>query len=185
MRVVGAFDRKHLRNASMSSQCALRIIKYITLAKIALACVGCATPPADAKLEYQPGGLRFQRVWVRFYNGDHEPELDDPLIEAGKEMTPAICDAILHKDMRLRRYAISALGFIGDKRAIPALEHILKDSTELEYFRGDALKAIYQLNSQLGSRYAVQYEHENRYLTMVSDAIRSQASWLVAPTDEN
>ena len=63
-------------------------------------------------VEYRPGGDAFASIWSRFYNGDHEPELDDPLIEAGHEMTLVICAAVKHKDMRFRRHAIGALGYI-------------------------------------------------------------------------
>lgn len=58
-------------------------------------------------------------MWNKFYAGDEEPELDDPLIEAGKDMTLVICEAVRNRDMFSRRYAIGALGFIGDKRALP------------------------------------------------------------------
>ena len=101
-------------------------------------------------VEYRPGGVDFENIWDRFYAGDHEPELDDPLIEAGPKMTLVICEAVANKDMRLRRYAIGALGFVGDSRALATLERILEDTNEKFYFRGDALHAIYQINRELG-----------------------------------
>jgi hypothetical protein len=136
------------------------------------------------EVEYKPGGPQFKRAWEQFYNGDHEPELDDPLIQAGRKMTLAICDAISHQDMKMRRYAIGALGYIGDKRAIPQLESILRNKEELDYFRGDALHSIYQLDKQLGSRYATEYESENDYLKMISSAIKRREPWLLEPTKE-
>ncbi len=132
--------------------------------------------------EYRPGGEDFASTWTRFYNGDHEPELDDPLIEAGPEMTLVICEAIKHKDMHLRRYAIGSLGYIGDKRAIPTLGMILKSKEEIYYFRGDALQAIYQLDNALGKKYAKQFGPEHEYLTMLQDAIERDAAWLTEPT---
>ncbi len=87
--------------------------------------------------------------------------------------------------MKMRRYAIGALGYIGDKRAIPILEAILKNKNEIEYFRGDALHAIYQLDRRLGSRYAKKYENENDYLKMMSSAIKRKDAWLLEPTEEN
>ena len=143
-----------------------------------------AIPCMAGNVEYRPGGSQFQKTWERFYHGDHEPELDDPLIAAGREMTLVICNAISHQDMKMRRYAIGALGYIGDKRAIPTLETILKNKNEIDYFRGDALHAIYQLDRQLGSRYAIQYENENDYLKMMSSAIKRKDAWLLEPTEE-
>lgn len=133
-------------------------------------------------VEYRPGGSEYASVWERFYSGDHEPELDDPLIDAGKEMTLVICDAIENKDMRLRRYAIGALGYIGDKRAISTLEEILRSKDEVYYVRGDALHAIYQIDKSLGKKYADQYAHEHEYLKVLQGNIEKDAEWLTEPT---
>lgn len=132
--------------------------------------------------EYRPGGIEFASVWNRFYEGNHEPELDDHLIEAGENMTLAICEAIKNKDMRLRRYAIGALGFINDRRAIPALETILNSKNEIYYFRGDALHAIYQIDHELGKKYAREYGQEHKYLLRLQKAMERDESWLTRPT---
>lgn len=137
------------------------------------------------EIEYRTGGPRFDKVWHAFYvEGDHEPELDDPLIAAGRVMTLAICEAISHPDMKRRRYAIGALGYIRDRRAIPALEKILKDKTEIYYFRGDALHAIYQIDKKLGSQYAGQFANEHDYLKRLAVSIQRKESWLTEPTKE-
>ena len=143
------------------------------------------SPCIAGDVQYRTGGTGFNKTWYAFYaGGDHEPDIDDPLIARGRPMVPAICAAIRHKDMKRRRYAIGALGYIGDKRALPTLEAILKDGTEIDYFRGDALHSIYQLDRQLGLRYAKQYQHENEYLTMVSGAVLKQEPWLLEATEE-
>ena len=142
--------------------------------------VPCVSVAQD--IEYRPGGDMYASIWTRFYNGDHEPELDDPLIEAGQEMTLVICEAVKNKDMKLRRYAIGALGYIGDKRAIPILEAILESKAEIYYFRGDALHAIYQLDKQLGKEYATQYANEHEYLKMLQGHIEKDSKWLTEPT---
>ena len=142
-------------------------------------------PCSAAEVEYRTGGPRFDKVWHAFYvEGDHEPELDDPLIAAGRSMTLAICEAIAHPDMKRRRYAIGALGYIRDKRALPALEKILKDRTEIYYFRGDALHAIYQIDKNLGSQYAKQFANEHDYLKRLAASIQRGESWLTEPTNE-
>ena len=134
---------------------------------------------------YRTGGPHFSKTWHAFYDlSDHEPEIDDPLIARGRPMVLAICGAIRHKDMKYRRYAIGALGYIGDRRALATLEGILKDRTEIDYFRGDALHSIYWIDRGLGAGYAFKYKYENDYLTMMSDAIIKKAPWLLEPSGE-
>ncbi len=135
--------------------------------------------------EYRPGGQTYASIWNRFYAGDHEPELDDPLIEAGGKMTLVICEAIKNKDMKYRRYAIGALGFIGDKRALPTLETILKTKEEIYYFRGDALHAIYQIDKSLGKKYASEFGSEHKYLKRLQESIERDDKWLTGPTEEH
>jgi HEAT repeat protein len=99
-------------------------------------------------------------------------------------MTEVICEAKKHPDMKRRRYAIGALGFIGDKRAIPTLEAILKSDKEKDYFRGDALHAIYQIDPKLASAYAKDYIKRNDYLKRISAAVLNKEKWLKEPTEE-
>jgi hypothetical protein len=135
--------------------------------------------------EYRTGGPRFDKIWHAFYvEGDHEPELDDPLITAGRAMSAAISEAIAHPDMKRRRYAIGALGYIRDRRTLPSLERILKDKSEIYYFRGDALHAIYQIDKKLGTRYAKQFANEHEYLKRLAYSIQKREAWLTSPTKE-
>ena len=144
-----------------------------------------ASPCFAGDVAYRVGGKQFTKAWHTFYDlSDHEPAIDDPLIKRGRPMVPAICGAIAHKDMKYRRYAIGALGYIGDRRALPILESILKDSSEIDYFRGDALHSIYLIDRKLGTGYAHQYQHENAYLTLLSGAVLKQEPWLLEPSEE-
>ncbi|MDK2126149.1 HEAT repeat domain-containing protein [Parachitinimonas caeni] len=137
------------------------------------------------EVEYRTGGPRFAKVWQVFYvEADHESEIDDPLIAAGAAMTPAIVEAVAHRDMKRRRYALGALGFIQDRRALPVLERILKNQGESVYCRGDALHAIYQIDRALGTRYARQFARDDPYLTRLATDINKRAAWLLAPTDD-
>lgn len=140
--------------------------------------------PDPAEVEYRPGGKAFAAVWEKFYSGNHEPDIDDPLIAAGSKMVPEITEAIANRDMRLRRYAISALGYIGDKRALLMLGDILKDKTEKDYFRGDALRAIYLIDEKLGKDCAVLYAEEKNAVGSIGAAIKSNEAWLKEPTEE-
>ena len=76
-----------------------------------------------------------------------EDQIMDPLIVAGKKVVPLLLKEIQDKNMPQRRYGIAALGHLGDLSAIPALEGILKDPLEIDYFRCDALEAIALLDS--------------------------------------
>ncbi len=138
-----------------------------------------------AEKEYRPGGQPYASVWDRFYKGNHEPELDDPLIDAGKKMTLIICEAIKNKDMKYRRYAIGALGYIGDRRALPTLQVILKSKEETYYFRGDALHSIYQIDRALGKKYAAEFGQEHEYLKRLQESIQRDDKWLTEPTEEH
>ena len=126
-------------------------------------------------VEYRPGDpATVKKVWDKFYAGDYEPDLPKPLIAAGKKMVPDICKAIAHPDMKMRRYAITALGEIRDKSALPSLETILKNKKELEYMRGDALYAIHRIDKELGLKYGKEFGPANDYLTMVAEEIKKK-----------
>ncbi len=140
---------------------------------------------AEEGKAYRTGGPEFSAAWHQFYDlADHEPEIDDPLIEKGAEMVPAIIEAVRHKDMKRRRYAIGALGQIKCKAAIELLEDILKDKSELEHFRSDALHAIYRIDQELGTKLASEFKSENSYLRMISEEIFRRAAWPLERTEE-
>lgn len=156
------------------------------IASLALAALLLAAADARADdVDYRTGGKRFAEAWHAFYDlADHEPEIDDPLIEAGRPMVPAICEAVRHKDMRRRLYAIGALGYIGDRRALPTLEGILGDAGDTDDLRSEALIAIYRIDRALGTRYARQYRHAEERTALVADAILRKAPWLLEPSEE-
>jgi hypothetical protein len=145
----------------------------------------CLQPCSAAEVEYRTGGPQYDRAWHAFYVvADHEPEIDDSLIAKGWRMVPAICEAIQHKDMKRRRYAIGALGYIGDRAALKTLETILTDDLEIDYFRGDALRSIYQIDRKLGLRYGTQYETRQDTLGQYAKAVSKREPWLLAPSKE-
>ena len=135
---------------------------------------------AAKEREYSPGGEKWAKAWRAFYKGDHEEELMQPLIKAGPAMAPAIIEAISHKDMRLRRYAISALAYLKDRQAVEPLGKIVKDKSEEDYFRGDALHSIYILDRKLGEQLAKEFAGQGDNLKMIAEAIRKKEPWLKA-----
>jgi HEAT repeat protein len=180
----------------------------LVLAAIALLVAGCGHPgvaqtsgeppttggsPTSSSLavedarpgEYWTGGPQFQAAWRAFYRPAvvHEPELDDPLIAAGADMVPAICEAVVHQDMLYRRYALGALGYIGDRRALPTLQSILDDKSEESYFRDDALTSIYRIDEDLATGLARTLE-DDPDLGTTAKAILAREPWLKLGSEE-
>lgn len=143
------------------------------------------THACAAEIEYRSGGHKYNGAWETFYvKADHEPEIDDPLIAKGGPMVPAICEAIRHKDMKRRRYAIGALGYIRDRAALPTLESILADESEIDYFRGDALHSIYLIDRKLGLARASLYRAQTNTLGQYANAVVRREPWLLLPSKE-
>ncbi len=90
-------------------------------------------------------------VWREFYfEGTSEAHLVGILVFAGPKMVPSIIEVIEDRQMFARRYAISALGLLKQREALPALTGILNDESETDYFRSDALQAIYVIDAGAG-----------------------------------
>jgi HEAT repeat protein len=154
---------------------------YLLTALLFTAAHACAADEVD----YRTGGKRFAKVWVAFYDESfHEPEIDDPLIEAGRPMVPAICEAIAHQDMKYRGYAIGALGYIGDRRALPTLVALIENARETVSMRNQALLAIYRIDRALGARYARQYRHADAPVADTAEAILRGDRRVLEPVEE-
>ena len=93
-----------------------------------------------------------------------EDQLTDPLILAGRRVVPAVLHAIEDPAMPLRRYAIDFLGDGAFPEARAALEGILADSVEGDYFRGDALEALYHIDVTRARQLAQRYHERSAYL---------------------
>lgn len=113
------------------------------------------------------------------YNGPEET-LMDPLILAGEKVVPLVINSVKSREMPRRRYAIGFLGNGEYSQAIPVLEDILKDVSEKDFIRGDALISIYQIDASLGMKYAKQYENELGYHGDISREMISKT--LTLPT---
>jgi len=88
------------------------------------------------------------------YSDDRaESQSMDSLILTGGRIVPLITKEIKSKNMPRRRYAISFLGNGSYAEALPALEEILNDPTEVQYIRHDAAVAISMIkNPSQGER---------------------------------
>jgi nitrogen fixation-related uncharacterized protein len=83
-----------------------------------------------------------------FYEAEEraEDQLMDPLILNGRRVVPLAIAEVPNKEMKHRRYAIGFLGNGQYRDALPVLEQILADETELYYFRVDALEGIFRIS---------------------------------------
>lgn len=99
------------------------------------------------------GPLRGPEAAFRdFASASHRAEiqLTDPLVLAGAGVLPLVHEAIKDKNFRLRRYAIGHLGCARYAAALPTHERILADVTERDYFRADALEAVWLISTERG-----------------------------------
>lgn len=111
----------------------------------------------------------------RFYqNQGPEDTLMDPLILAGDKVVPVVIEKVKEKKMVRRRYAIGFLGNGSYTQALPVLKTILQDSSELDYFRSDALHAIYQIDASSGLQLAQSYRNEPNFLGQASQDLLSE-----------
>jgi 5'-3' exonuclease len=116
-----------------------------------------------------------------FYHDNRaEDQIMDPLILMGSEMIPRLSKEILNKNMIHRRYAIGAIGNIGDENAISILVSIVNDHQEIDYFRCDSLNSIAMINKEKAKQLALKYRQSDvRCLNELVQALLSdkEKSW--------
>ena len=98
--------------------------------------------PADAMNDFLNGGDRF------------EDQLTDPVVLAGPRVRPLALSAVADREMKYRRYALAWLGCAYYKPARERLHQILYDESEKDYFRADALEALWRLDRDHGRELA-------------------------------
>lgn len=125
---------------------------------------GCKTVSVTSSNQISP-----EAALEQFYNNKGaEDTLMDPLIIAGEKVVPLVLKEVKNKAMPRRRYAIGFLGNGSYREALPALETILQDVGEKDYFRADALISIYQIDESLGGELAQKYKGEKNTLGDIS-----------------
>jgi hypothetical protein len=149
---------------------AMRIVKWIA-AGVALTIVavsllwartcGPLRDPEDALADFYEARNRA------------EDQLRDPLILAGSDVVPLVIEAVAWRDMPLRRYAISYLGIARQPEAASVLTEILRDEAEIDYFRSDALQALYRIDRSLAASLAVRYGNREDLLGPIASRIAS------------
>jgi hypothetical protein len=112
-------------------------------------------------------------VMKDFHSAEDRAEdmLMDPLILNADLVKDRVIQDIKDPKMVKRRYAI---GFLGNERiakAIPALLQILSDESEKDYFRGDSLESIFQIDETQGRQLAEKYSSREDYLGMIAKGL--------------
>jgi hypothetical protein len=158
-----------------------RKIKFVFAVAVALS-AGFAVLVILSVLASDPEGTLVRDVVLRsaspqealqqFYSyRGAEDMLMDPLILAGDEVVTLVKEKVKDKQMVRRRYAIGFLGNGAYREALPELQGILQDHSERDIFRGDALEAIYMIDSSFGLKHARNYQQESNYLGQVANDI--------------
>jgi hypothetical protein len=114
-----------------------------------------------------------ESVLADFYAGKGRAEdmLMDPLILHADRVAPLVIREVERPDMPHRRYAIGFLGQTGVREALPLLHRILTNSQEQDYFRADALEAVYSIDPSEGRRLASDYTAATNFLGYVAGKI--------------
>ena len=98
-----------------------------------------------------PIDKNYKKVWFDFYTASYGNDAVRILTSGGVGVAPSIIASVKDKKLYKRRYAIGALGYLRDRSAIPILKNILADDKELDYFKGDALLALYLIDERLAT----------------------------------
>jgi HEAT repeat protein len=118
--------------------------------------------------------IEAQKVLHDFYTfGEPEPYAATPLVKAGRAIVPYLVVEIQNKKMPKRRYAISALEKLGDRRALPVLTEILEDENEEFYVRGDALRAIWHIDKKIAEELSIKYAGKVKDLDRTIQLLRA------------
>src|SRR5687768_7995035 len=100
-----------------------------------------------------------------------EDQLTDPLVLAGPRVRPLVLSAVRDRDFKLRRYGIGYLGCSAYTPASPTFRVILHDESEEDYFRADALEALWSINSKEGRALAGAYSSRTDFLGQAARGI--------------
>ena len=100
-----------------------------------------------------------------------------PLVLAGRKVVPLVVAAIEDRQMPRRRYAVAALGSLGDTRAVDPLFAILSNPEEKDVFRADALQAINKLDGRQGAKLASEYLDRDGLLGEYAFRIANGSEW--------
>jgi hypothetical protein len=122
-----------------------------------------------------------------FYGSEPRPEClqAEPLRRAGQAVVPLVIAELPNRSMPRRRYALSFLGDGGYREALPALEVIARDMTELDYFRGDALLAISKIDLDFARRVAGELVDYTAHLGRIVHVLSQGGSALKAFNDRS
>ena len=152
------------------------MIRLVAFGTLVLGVLTACEQPSDLTESTRPSP---ESAMSEFYsNPGPEDTLMDPLIVAGPDVYPLVIEAVKESDMPNRRYAIGFLGNEEISAAIPTLLAIIEDETELPYFRGDALEAVYKIDEKLARQLAERYQVATDMLGRSAEDVLADADYL-------
>lgn len=112
-------------------------------------------------------------VLFDFYYLGNTPEcmITQPLEAAGSAVVPSLLRDLPSASQPRRRYVIGFLREGRYREALPALEVILNDPTERDYFRGDALLAISNIDLARAQQLSTGFSDATGNLKFIRDAV--------------
>lgn len=115
---------------------------WLCVASVSLVIGGTFAPLISYRYLYSA-----QHVMTQFqrYSGPESSQCD-VLLAAGPRMATSLNEAALDRNFPKRRYAIYALGALGDEASLAVLTRLAQDSREDSLVRADSLLAIEQLS---------------------------------------
>lgn len=87
-----------------------------------------------------------------------DPLMYDVLFRGGRKSVPVIASQIEGKTMPNRMEAVEFLGLTGDRHTLPALLKILKESTNSDGMRAEALRAVSRIDAGQARSLAGEYQ---------------------------
>lgn len=109
--------------------------------------------------------------------GRFEDQLADPLVLGGPRVRPLVLASVSDREMKRRRYALSYLGCAGYAPARATLRRIVGDEKEFDYFRADALEALWRLDPGEGKALALDYRSREDFLAKTAEQLLESGPW--------
>lgn len=108
--------------------------------------IGCSQPQES---------ISSQKRLDMFYESTlPENSLTPFLVMGGQEMVPLLINEIQKKEVLKRRYLISAIGDLKDKRALSILTKIVLDRSEADCIRCDSMKSLEKIDTKFAESFS-------------------------------
>ena len=154
--------KRHMGFGSSSSQKRVRRRQVLIVGVVLLVVLGSAALWSTRSLEAASGGPLAQ------FTSDSARAAAR---EIGRDRLAQLIEGASTPTSPKRLKSIQILGYAGFSEALPTLEDIINNAAETDSIRGEALLAIYLIDTDRGRAYAKQYANEINHIGRVATAI--------------